>query len=175
MVPEKDVVSMAGRFNRFSFALLIFFGIWVAFTTSLNPQELLVGFVLSGFSAFFYAPHFNTAGLKNFTPKRVFFLFRYLFVFFWEMIKANLDVAYRVLHPKMPINPGIVEFRTRLASPVGRLALANSITLTPGTLTLDILDDRFFIHWIDVKSDDREEAYRQIAEKFEHYLKEIYG
>jgi len=175
MVQEKDVVPMAGRLNRFLFALFVFFGIWVAFTTSLNPQELLVGFVLSAISAFFYAPHFNTAGLNNFSPKRIFFLLRYLVVFFWEMIKANLDVAYRVLHPKMPINPGIVEFRTRLQSPVGKLALANSITLTPGTLTLDILDDRFFIHWIDVKSDDKEEAYRHIAQNFERYLKEIYG
>ncbi len=165
---------MAGRFSRFIFSLLAFFVIWIAFVSSLNPQELLVGFVFSFISAYFYAPHFNETGLQNLSPKRIFVLLRYMPVFFWEMVKANLDVAYRVLSPKMPINPGIVEFKTTLTSPVGKLALANSITLTPGTLTMDIIDDRFFIHWIDVKSDDKEKAREYIASKFEKYLKEIY-
>ncbi|NOY76255.1 MAG: Na+/H+ antiporter subunit E [Calditrichaeota bacterium] len=165
---------MAGRFNQFLFSLIAFFGIWIAFTSSLNPQELIVGFTFSFISAYFYAPHFNSTGLRNLAPKRVFTLFIYFFVFFWEMIKANLDVAYRVLSPKMPINPGIVEFKTTLTSEVGKLALANSITLTPGTLTMDIIGDRYFIHWIDVKTDDKEKAREIIAGKFEKYLKEIY-
>jgi len=165
---------MAGRFNQFLFSLIAFFGIWIAFTSSLNPQELFIGFTFSFISAYFYAPHFNSIGLRNLAPKRVFTLFVYFFVFFWEMIKANLDVAYRVLNPKMPINPGIVEFKTTLKSEVGKLALANSITLTPGTLTMDIIGDRFFIHWIDVKTDNKEKAREIIAGKFEKYLKEIY-
>ena len=166
---------MAGRFNRFLFSFLAFFVIWIAFVSSLNPQELLVGFIFSFFSAYFYAPHFNEAGLQNLAPKRIFTLLRYLPVFFWEMVKANLDVAYRVLSPKMPINPGIVEFKTTLTSSVGKLALANSITLTPGTLTMDIIDDRYFIHWIDVSTQDTEKATQKIAGHFEKYLEVIYG
>ncbi|NOZ55832.1 MAG: Na+/H+ antiporter subunit E [Calditrichaeota bacterium] len=167
-------MATSSRFGRFLFSLLVFFAIWIAFTSSLDPQELIVGFVFSFISAYFYSPHFNQAGLKNLSPKKVWYLFVYLFVFFWEMVKANLDVAYRVLHPKMPIRPAIVEFRTRLKSNVGKLALANSITLTPGTLTVDVLDDRFFIHWIWAPTDDEEQAYREIAAKFERYLREIY-
>ena len=61
------------------------------------------------------------------------------------MIKANIDVAYRVLHPARPIKPGIVRIRTSLKNPVGKLALANSITLTPGTMTMQIVKDRHYI------------------------------
>ena len=62
----------------------------------------------------------------------------YAFVFLFEMAKANLQVAYLVLHPKMPIHPGIVRVKTGIQSELGRTFLANSITLTPGTLTVDL-------------------------------------
>ena len=88
---------------------------------------------------------------------------------------ANLDVARRVISPTIPINPGIVEIKTNLKSDIGRLFLANSITLTPGTLTVDIKDDRLYIHWIDVSSSDVEVATKEIAGKFEKYLEVIYG
>jgi len=68
-----------------------------------------------------------------------------------EMIVANLDVAYRVLHPKMPIRPGIVEIDPGIQSDMGKLVLANAITLTPGTLSMDYDDDRIYVHWINVK------------------------
>jgi len=55
------------------------------------------------------------------------------------------------------------------------MLLANSITLTPGTLTVDVVDDSFFIHWIDVKDEDIKVASREIVEKFEKYLEVIYG
>jgi multicomponent Na+:H+ antiporter subunit E len=52
--------------------------------------------------------------------------------------------------------------------------LANSITLTPGTLTIDVINNNFYIHWIDVKSDDPEKVYKEIAEPFEKILLKIY-
>jgi multicomponent Na+:H+ antiporter subunit E len=91
------------------------------------------------------------------------------------LIKSNLDVARRVITPSLPINPGIVEVKTRLKSKMGRMILANSITLTPGTLTIDILEDTLYIHWIDVKTEDTREATEQIVRKFEKYLEKIYG
>ena len=63
----------------------------------------------------------------------------YLFVLFWEIIKANLDVAWRLLHPKTPIRPGIVEIRITFKSNFARVVLANSIILTPGTFTLEYI------------------------------------
>jgi multicomponent Na+:H+ antiporter subunit E len=75
----------------------------------------------------------------------------------------------------MPIKPGIVKIKTKLKTESGITALANSITLTPGTLTVDLTDDGYmYIHWINVKSDDVEQASKDIASKFEWFLEKIF-
>src|SRR4030042_1264200 len=99
----------------------------------------------------------------------------YLPVFFYYVVKANFDVVYRALHPKMPIRPGIVKIKTNLKTDSAITALANSITLTPGTLTVDLTEDGFlYIHWINVKSDDVEQATQIIARQFEWFLHKIF-
>jgi len=80
-----------------------------------------------------------------------------------------------VLNPKLPIKPGIVRIRTKLKSRLGRIILANSITLTPGTLTVETRDDTFYIHWIDVSARNIEESTQVIVSKFEKYLEVIFG
>ena len=74
----------------------------------------------------------------------------------WQILLANLDVAYRVLHPKMPIDPLIIEFDTSLRSDFAIVTLANSITLTPGTITINIGQEkgRFQVHAIAQKPAD---------------------
>jgi multicomponent Na+:H+ antiporter subunit E len=99
----------------------------------------------------------------------------YFGVFLVELTKANLNVMRLVFSPRIDIEPGIVEIKTSLKSPIGRLALANSITLTPGTLVVDIKDDSLFIHWINVSATDPVAATEEISARFEHYLKVIYG
>ena len=64
----------------------------------------------------------------------------------WQVILASLQVAYVVLHPRMPINPSLLKFRTKLPNIAARVILGNSITLTPGTLTINIADDEFLVH-----------------------------
>jgi multicomponent Na+:H+ antiporter subunit E len=110
-------------------------------------------------------------------PERYFyFIFYYLPVFLWEVLKANIDVAYRVLHPKLPINPGIVKVKTELKSDTALTFLANSVTLTPGTLSVDINKERgtLYIHWIDVKSKDTAAATEIITRRFEKILRKIF-
>ncbi len=160
--------------SRYIYSFLVFFIFWVAFTTSLQPDELLVGAVVALVIAFYTGKQFSEGGLGNFTARKIIFTVRYLFVFIWEMIKANVDVALRVLNPKMPINPGIVEVPTKLKSNVAKLALANSITLTPGTLTVDVIGDKLYIHWINVTATNPEETFEQISAVFEKYIKEIF-
>jgi len=72
----------------------------------------------------------------------------YLPILIWEIIKANIQVAYIVLHPRMMdmIDPQVVRFRTTLKKPISRVALAQSITLTPGTITVDIVQDEFIVY-----------------------------
>jgi multicomponent Na+:H+ antiporter subunit E len=98
-------------------------------------------------------------------------LLQYLVVFFIELVRANLDMARRVLSPSLPINPAVVEVRTGLQSSLGKLLLANSITLTPGTLSLDVQNDRLLVHWIDCPpGTDIDSATRAIAESFERHI-----
>ena len=104
------------------------------------------------------------------------FLFQYIPVFLWEVFKANIDVAYRAMHPDLPIKPGIVKVRTSLESDIACTMLANSITLTPGTMSVDIdmKESVLYIHWIDVQAQDTEAASRAIVERFERLLRRIF-
>jgi multicomponent Na+:H+ antiporter subunit E len=95
-------------------------------------------------------------------------------IFIWECIKANFDVAYRVLHPAMPIKPGIVKVPLEIKSETGRAFLANSITMTPGTISVDIVEDTLYVHWIYVSSEDPEIYTRKISGRFERYIKMIF-
>jgi multicomponent Na+:H+ antiporter subunit E len=73
-------------------------------------------------------------------------LFVYLFWLVGEIIKSGVYVAYVVLHPKLPIEPMIVRFTSKQPNVLARVILGNSITLTPGTLTLDIDGSHFTVH-----------------------------
>jgi len=68
-----------------------------------------------------------------------------------EIVTANFYVAYLALSPKMPIDPQIIRFKTKLESDISWVTLANSITLTPGTITIDIEDREFMVHALDRK------------------------
>ncbi len=97
-------------------------------------------------------------------------------MFLWECLKANIDVAYRVGHPDIPIHPGIVKVKTGLKSETGLTFLANSITLTPGTLSVDVDKEGgyLYVHWIEVRDKDIEKATGIIAERFERILRRIF-
>lgn len=64
----------------------------------------------------------------------------------WEICKANLDVARRILSPSMPISPTWFQVRASQKTVLGRVVYANGITLTPGTVTIDVRGDRFEVH-----------------------------
>ncbi|HPP89079.1 Na+/H+ antiporter subunit E [Tenuifilum sp.] len=154
---------------------VLLFLIWLLLTGTLELTSLLLGLTLAVTLALIFGKNSNVFGRFRMTPKVFVYSLIYLFVLSWEIVKSNIDVALRVLNPKLPINPGIVKVKTRLKSPIGRMILANSITLTPGTLTIDMKDDELYIHWIDVETLDAEEASRKILGKFEKLLEVIYG
>ncbi|MBU1863808.1 MAG: Na+/H+ antiporter subunit E, partial [Candidatus Omnitrophica bacterium] len=104
-----------------------------------------------------------------------YFFFYFIPVFIWECMKANIDVACRIIHPQLPIHPGIVKVKTTLQSDTALTFLANAITLTPGTMSVDIDADNgvLYIHWIDVKAKDVKTTTKIIVERFEKILKKI--
>ncbi|OIN97732.1 hypothetical protein AUJ66_02365 [Candidatus Desantisbacteria bacterium CG1_02_38_46] len=154
---------------------VILFLLWLLLTWTFNYQDVTIGLILSLFIAILMGDIFTEHPGKFKDIKRYLWMIAYIPYFFWYCILANFDVAYRVLHPKMPIKPGIVKVKTNLKSDAGRTFLANSITLTPGTLSVDITDEGYlYVHWINVKTIDIEEASKEIVAKFEYFLKHIY-
>jgi multicomponent Na+:H+ antiporter subunit E len=147
--------------------------VWVLATASLRSDELLVGGLAVLIVALATRSLWGTYAGIRLSPKAFVSAIVYFFLFLRELVKANLDVAVRVLNPSLPIRPGIVEVKTGMKSALGKLVLANSITLTPGTLTLDVRDDRMFIHWIDVQAQDIDSATKAIVGTFEGTLKEV--
>ena len=146
---------------------------WLLLTFKLTVPNIIVGSVASIICSLFFGRFFVTSVYKLLQPRRYFWFIVYLFIFIWECIKANIDVAYRVLHPAMPIRPGIVKVKTTLKSDMAKMLLANSITMTPGTISVDIIDDCLYIHWIYISSDDPEVYTKIITGAFEKYIKRI--
>ncbi len=160
---------------RVFISTVVLFIVWVILTQSFDPQELFTGLIVAAVVSLISPAIASDKPKKWFQPKRYVYLIIYLFYFIWEMIKSNIDVAKRVINPKLPISPGIVKVKTKLKTNPAKLALANSITLTPGTLTVDIHDEWFYIHWIDVSGcDDVSRSCQEIVEGFEKYLEVIF-
>ncbi len=163
----------SNRIKNFIYLFIFLITIWLALTTTFQWQELSVGILISLVLASFLNKNYLKLGLPPLSIKRIIFFI--IFVLFIEIIKANFDVAYRVIHPKMPIKPGIIIIKTELKQDIAKMILANSITLTPGTFTLDIKGDALLIHWIYVRSEKIDESTKIIGQKFEKYLKVVFG
>jgi multicomponent Na+:H+ antiporter subunit E len=146
---------------------------WLMLTFEFTIPNLIVGIIASCITSLIFTRFFIKNVYKLTQPKRYYWFLVYLVVFIWECIKANIDVAYRVLHPAMPIRPGIVKVKTTLKSDMARMLLANSITMTPGTISVDIIDDYLYVHWIYIRSEEPEVYTKIITGAFEKYIKRI--
>lgn len=163
------------RKSQFILFILAFL-IWVFLTWPLDLQHALVGILVSVFVSYITGDMFVKRPHVFKSLNRYLWFLYYIPLFIWECIKANLDVAYRVGHPDLPINPGIVKVRTTLKSDTALTFLANSITLTPGTMSVDIDPENgiLYIHWINVRDKDIRKATELIVRKFEDILKRIF-
>jgi multicomponent Na+:H+ antiporter subunit E len=159
---------------RYLALFIVLMLIWLLFTFSLAFSNLIVGVVCAAIAAAIFGRYYPKGSRMFLQPHRYFWGVIYLFIFFWECIKANFDVAYRVLHPGLPIKPGIVKVKLNVSGEMARTMLANSITMTPGTITIDIIDDYIYIHWIYVSSHDAEVYSQKICGRFEKYIRRIF-
>ena len=159
--------------NRLMY-FIITFAVWLLLTWSLDVQNIAAGIIIVFLCTVFIGHLFFDNTVKMLNPRRIIWFLYYIPVFFIHMVKANLDVAYRVIHMNVPIRPGIVKVKTVLKSDLGLTFLANSITLTPGTLTIDIIGNELYIHWIYVKTDDPQRQTEIIVRRFENILKKVF-
>ncbi len=132
-------------------SIIFCFIIWLLLTASgtlWDINVIIAGIILSIIGGIL-AHTFLIKEYKMANPKRWLIFLAYIPKFLYEMAKANVDVAYRVITGK--INPGIVKISPGLKSDLALTFLANSITLTPGTLSVDVDKDRnLYVHWINV-------------------------
>jgi multicomponent Na+:H+ antiporter subunit E len=165
-------MQKAQHLMRLFIVLLLF---WLLLNASLAPDVIIVGTITSFLIALVYTRGMSVLSGFNATPRAVGATVIFIFYFFKELIVSNLRMAAIILAPSLPVNPGIVKVRTKLKSPVARELLANAITMTPGTLTIELIDEWLYVHWVTVESDDVETATATIVAGFERYLEVMYG
>lgn len=160
--------------TRMVLTAVYLFGGWLLFTWSLAPRSLLIGGVHSTVIALLTFRLFieeDEAARRSHLP-RPHFLLAYLLVLVFKMYVSSFQVLWNIVRGR--INPGVVHFRTKLRSDIARVALGNSITLTPGTITLLIDDDHLIVHWLDARTTHSRYAASLISAPFEALLKRVW-
>jgi len=133
--------------KHFIATYIIVFAFWLLLSAHFDSFHVGAGTICSLVVA--YGTHdLLFTGTGNHTLTKTLRFIAYLPWLIYQIVLANIDVAKRALSPRMPIDPRVVKFKTILRGDVARTALANSITLTPGTVTIDIVDDVFYVHAI---------------------------
>lgn len=160
--------------KAFMISTALLFGLWLVLAGTAG-DEIVVGAISAVLISLVFSSRVRILADIRFSPRAIIYAILYLFVFLRELVKSTIDVARRVVSPSLPINPGIVKVKTRLKSPIGRIVLANSITLTPGTMTVETDGEDFYIHWIDIKGDNIDDTTKAIVATFEKYLEVIFG
>lgn len=163
---------MHPKLQHFLFTFVFSLVFWLLLTGSLDPQELTAGLLVALAVAVLTAGRRPLMAGIRLVPGAPLAFLLYLVSLARALVLANLDMARRVLTPSLPIRPALVHINTSLRSELGRLTLANSITLTPGTLTVDVEHDTLTVHWVDCPpGTDMQAATEEIAGGFERHLR----
>jgi multicomponent Na+:H+ antiporter subunit E len=153
---------------------LISFLVWVVVTWAFDPASLVTGAGVAFGVAWSFRRVEMTEAAVFLHPVRLFWGLTYIPVLLAYIVRSNFDVAYRVLHPALPIRPGITKARTKLTSVPGRVLLANSVTLTPGTMSVDLVDDVLYVHRIYVPEEDPDGETERGLAPFEWFIRRIF-
>ncbi len=157
---------------------------WELLVWSVNIREIYLGlFVAAAVSAFATKFLIQSRPFYLYNPVRLFWILIYsVCIFFVEMVKANISMAKIVLSKDMgDTRTGIIRIpgSKKIKSGYGLAMVANSITLTPGTITMDVAEDDkgnnyYYIHWINVETTDRQKAGEIIKGRMEKGIGRIW-
>lgn len=129
---------------------IIFFLIWIIFNGQFTLEIAAFGVVISGFIYWFMCRFLSYNPKTDLVlARKLFQMLYYAFVLVREIIKANFAVIKMIMSSKYEIEPAVVRFKTDLKTPFARILLANSITLTPGTITVSLENDEYVVHCLD--------------------------
>lgn len=153
-----------------AFVLNIFLAvIWAAATANFQPQNLALGFGLGFAIIYFYQ---RVSGQVAYTH-RTWQIIAFVGFFIKELFKANLRVALDVVTPAHDMRPGVVAIPLTVTTDAQITLLANVISLTPGTLSLDVSDDRSVLYIHAMYVDDPDELRHEIKAGFERRVLEV--
>ncbi len=162
---------------RVLFSTVALMLVWMALTLSLDVGELVLGAAVSLLVAASTGGAFTGGMHRLLAPRRLLAALSYGGYFILQMVRANLDVLLRVMRPRVPVRPGIVAASLTLPSMRARTVVANSITLTPGTLTVDL--DReaglIYVHWISLPEGDAGEETQRMVDGFARRMAVLLG
>ncbi|MDE6846459.1 MAG: Na+/H+ antiporter subunit E [Lachnospiraceae bacterium] len=129
---------------------ILFFLIWIIFNGQFTLEIAAFGVVVAGAMYWFICKFLDyKPGDDLILCKRLVLIFHYVFVLLVEILKANGAVFKMIYSAKYRLEPAVVHFKTNLRTPFARVLLANSITLTPGTITVSLKDDEYVVHCLD--------------------------
>lgn len=149
---------------------------WSLFYGEVSAHQLTVGFILSIILLSSLRNYFDTS--RKLSPpwvaRRLWYALIYLLVFMKDMFMANIDLARRILHPKLDIHPGIIAVHIPTESDLETTLVGSSITLTPGQLVVDICPEKriFYVHCVDARRPD--EVRRVQLSRLENYQGRIF-
>ena len=159
------------KLHHHLFLFATMFILWLLLSGSVALDEIIAGVIVAAVVSLISAPYINIFDGIRYTPKALISVITYLGYFFIALIRANFDMARRVLSPSLPISPELLEVETQLKSKLGQMLLANSITLTPGTLAVELRHNRILVHWIAAPDGiSLEQATKDIATGFENHI-----
>ena len=152
---------------RLVFWTVLLFGMWMILSANLQTSNIFIGLGISFVVAFTYTKMFQAQKLMMINP---FYLGVYVLILLKNIVLSNIQIAIRLFSKDMKLSPAIVGVKTELKSDWKKLLLANSITLTPGTLTLELKDDTLYIHTIECKNIEQK---TDITKEFEDIIAKI--
>lgn len=141
-------------FQNFIGTGIILFAFWVLLSGQFDAFHLTLGAICASLVAYLYHD-LLFANVRVGDMRIVAWRFiTYIPWLLYQILMSNIHVASLVLRRKMPIDPKIVTFKTKLETDISCVTLANSITLTPGTITMEIRDGVYYVHALSKKVAD---------------------
>ncbi len=136
---------------------------WSGFTGQFTPPNLFLGFVLGYLTLFLTRRTFKPSNYFEKVPQ----FLGFILFFLWELVVANIRVAYRILSPLENLRPRVIAVPLETCSEIEMTVLANLVSLTPGTLSLDVSEDQCVLFVHAMYAPDPEVVRKNIKEGFE--------
>jgi len=157
--------------------ILMAFVVYIIFSGSATIYDLTTGVIIAVIAGLLFSEILVTKTSKSLSLIRLGYLIKYaVYYFFVAEVLAHWDVIKRILDPKMPINPGIVRVPYEVSTDYAVVGVAGSIINTPGTVVIDLNEEKklYYVHWIDVATQEPAKCRNAICESFEKYLIKVF-